>query len=401
VKETVFYDRLGVKPDATESEIKKAFYKLAQKWHPDKNPDKKTEAEEKFKEINEAYEVLSDKSKRETYDRYGKEGLNESGFHSGDPFDIFSSFFGGMGGGMGRGGGPRRTQDKKIALMVTLSDLYQGKKEKVEIPRNILCPKCKGTGSKREGAVTKCQACDGNGFKVEVTVHGNMRLQRQVGCNVCQTKGEVIPPGDQCDRCKAQKVIRDTKSLEIDIEKGMKWNEAISFYGESDEAPDTMAGDVIFVLKPKDEEDPELANYQRKGDDLYLEKSISFVDALTGTNFSIKNLRRKEMNITYVDPINPGDTLCLPRQGMPVHGKVKTKGDLFITFNVTFPSKLTEAQKNTIMKAFHKTSQPPKQGALSLQKLKPKQQQQQQQQKNERFNQEDDEHAPGVQCAQQ
>jgi len=406
VKETVFYDRLGVKPDATESEIKKAFYKLAQKWHPDKNPDKKTEAEEKFKEINEAYEVLSDKNKRETYDRYGKEGLSESGFHSGDPFDIFSQFFGGMGGmGRGGGGGPRRTQDKKIALLVTLSDLYQGKKEKVEIPRNILCPKCKGTGSKREGAVTKCHSCDGNGFKVEVSVHGNMRLQRQVGCNVCQTKGEVIPPGDQCDRCKSQKVIRDTKSLEIDIEKGMKWGEAISFYGESDEAPDTMAGDLIFVLKPKEEDEPELALFQRKGDDLYLEKTISFVDALTGTSFAIKNLRRKEMNITYPDPINPGDTLCLPKHGMPVHGKVKTKGDLFIQFNVTFPTKLTEAQKNTIMKAFHKTPQPPKAGARSLQKLKPKQQQQQQQQqhKNEnRFNQDDDdEHTPGVQCAQQ
>jgi len=94
VKETVFYDRLGVKPDASESEIKKAFYKLAQKWHPDKvDASQKAEAEEKFKEINEAYEVLSDKNKRETYDRYGKEGLSETGFHAGDPFDIFGSFF--------------------------------------------------------------------------------------------------------------------------------------------------------------------------------------------------------------------------------------------------------------------------------------------------------------------
>jgi len=344
-------------------------------------------------------------TKRETYDRYGKEGLSESGFHSGDPFDIFSQFFnmGGMGGMGGRGGGgPRRTQDKKIALNVTLSDLYKGKKEKVEIPRNVICPKCKGTGSKREGAVTRCQACDGNGVRVEVSVMGNMRVQRQVGCNACGTKGEVIPPGDQCDKCKAQKVIRENKTIEIDIEKGMKYGEALSFYGESDEAPEAMAGDLIFVLKPKEEEDPELAHYQRKGDDLYLEKTISFVDALTGTNFTIKNLRRKEVNITYPDPINPGDVLCLPRHGMPVHGKVKTKGDLFIQFNVTFPAKLTEAQKNTIMKAFHKTATAPKAGARTLQKLKPKQQQQQQQQKNEnRFNQDDDEHTPGVQCAQQ
>jgi len=128
VKETLFYDRLGVKPDASESEIKKSFYKLAQRWHPDKNPDNKEEAEEKFKEINEAYEVLSDKNKRETYDRYGKEGLSESGFHAGDPFDIFSSFFGG--GGRASRGGPQRTANIEHVLNVTLEELYQGKKKK-------------------------------------------------------------------------------------------------------------------------------------------------------------------------------------------------------------------------------------------------------------------------------
>jgi DnaJ family protein A protein 2 len=287
----------------------------------------------------------------------------------------------------------------KVALPVTLSDLYKGRKETTEIPRNILCTKCKGSGSKREGAITKCQACDGNGFRVEVSVHGNMRLQRQVGCNVCHTKGEVIPSGDHCEKCKGNKVIRETKPIEVDIEKGMKWGEAISFYGESDEAPECMAGDLIFVLKPKEDENPELNQYQRKGDDLYLEKTISFVDALTGTNFVIKNLRGKDMNVTYPDPINPGDVLCLPRQGMPVHGKVKTKGDLFITFIVSFPAKITDHQKNILMKAFHKTSQSPRPGAVTLQKMKPKQQQQK---FENRYNQDDDDqHTPGVQCAQQ
>jgi len=402
VKETLFYDRLGVKPDANESEIKKAFYKLAQKWHPDKNPDKKEEAEEKFKEINEAYEVLSDKSKRETYDRFGKEGLSQSGFHSGDPFDIFSSFFGGgMGGmgGMGGSRGPRRTQDRKMALPVSLSDLYKGKKDTIDITRNVLCPKCKGSGSKREGAITKCQSCEGNGFKVEITQHGNMRFQRQVGCNTCQGKGEVIPRGDECEKCKGQKTIRETKPIEIEIEKGMKWGEALSYYGESDEAPECMAGDLIFVLKPKEEEDKDLSGYQRKNDDLFLEKTISFVDALTGTNFTIKNLRGKEMHVNFTEPINPDDVLCLPRQGMPLHGKVKTKGDLFIQFKVNFPAKITDAQKNAMMKVFGKTHQTPPSGAVPLQKLKPKQQQQ----RYERQQDDDDEQqqGPGVQCAQQ
>jgi len=149
VKETLFSDRLGVKTDASESEIKKAFYKLAQKWHPDKNPDNKTEAEEKFKEINEAYEVLSDKSKRETYDRFGKEGLSESGFHAGNPFDIFGSFFGGGFGGGGRSRGPQRTRDIEHAINVTLEDLFKGIKKKMKISRNVLCDTCSGTGSKK------------------------------------------------------------------------------------------------------------------------------------------------------------------------------------------------------------------------------------------------------------
>jgi len=296
--------------------------------------------------------------------------------------------------------GPRKTQDRKMALPVTLSELYKGKKESVDITRNVLCPKCKGSGSKREGAITKCQGCDGNGFKVEISQHGNMRLQRQVGCNVCHGKGEVIPPGDHCEKCKGNKVIRETKSIDVEIEKGLKWNEALSYYGESDEAPDCMAGDLIFVLKPKEESDPDLASYQRKGDDLYLEKAISFVDALTGTQFMIKNLKGKEMNIHYPDPINPGDILCLPRQGMPVHGKVKTKGDLFVQFKVSFPAKITDQQKAVIMKTFHKTPQPTPSGAVPLQKMKPKQQQ-----KFERPQDNDDEQGgqggPGVQCAQQ
>jgi len=302
---------------------------------------------------------------------------------------------GGVMGGQARG--PRRTQDVKMALPVMLSELYKGKKDSVEISRNVICQKCKGSGSKKEGAVTKCQACGGNGFKVEVSVHGNMRLQRQVGCNVCHGKGEVIPAGDQCDKCKAQKVIRETKSIDVEIERGLKWGEALSFYGESDESPDCIAGDLIFVLKPKEEEDPELAHYQRKGDDLYLEKSISFVEALTGTSFTIKNLRGKIMTVQYPDPINPGDVLCLPRQGMPVHGKVKTKGDLFIQFNVTFPAKITEHQKTMLMKAFHKTPQSVPPGAITLEKMKPKQEQKYKQPHS------DDEEGdrPGVQCAQQ
>jgi chaperone protein DnaJ len=394
VKETDFYDRLGVKPDASESEIKKGFYKLAQKWHPDKNPDRKLEAEEKFKELNEAYEVLSDKSKREIYDRYGKEGLNESGFHAADPFDIFGSFF----GRSTHNSGPRKTKDLQHALNVTLADLYKGLKKKMKVSRNKLCTSCKGTGSKREGAVTKCKSCDGNGVKFEVQVHGNMRLQKQTTCHVCSGRGEVIPDADRCDTCSGQKVVRDTKVLEVEVERGMKWGDPISFYGESDEAPDCMAGDLIFILKPKQDDD---APYERKGNDLFLKQDISFVDALTGATFAIKKLAGEDLILSYPDPINPGEILCVPDHGMPIHRQYEKYGDLYIQFNVTFPPKITAEQKKAIQTAFKqdKMKLPAEAQKITLQKMKPKQQQQYQERERSGFEEGDGQ--SNVQCAQQ
>jgi DnaJ family protein A protein 2 len=400
VKETLFYDRLGVKPDASESEIKKAFYKLAQRWHPDKNPDNKEEAEEKFKEINEAYEVLSDKTKRETYDRFGKEGLTESGFHATDPFDLFSTFFGG-GGRASRSRGPQRTANIEHQLPVTLEELYQGKKKKMKVSRNVICDACSGTGSKKKGAVTKCSGCDGRGIRVEISVHGNMRLQRQTHCSECQGTGQAIPEADRCTKCNAQKVLRDAKIVEVDIEPGMKWGDAISFYGESDQAPDCMTGDLIFTLKPKPSPD-EKVHYERKGNDLYTKHQISFVDALTGATFTLPTLSGKELHLTYPDPISPGDVLCVPNQGMPVRGHVDTFGDLIIQFEVKFPDKLSEEQKRAIKDTFkaEASKHHPPAGAkkYKLQKMKVKQQEkfQQQQQRGD-----EDEGQTNVQCSQQ
>jgi len=399
VKETVFYERLGVKPDASESEIKKAFYKAAQKWHPDKNPERKEEAEEKFKEINEAYEVLSDKQKREIYDKYGKEGLSESGFHATDPFDIFSNFFGG--GGPRGHQGPRRTKDIHHPLYIGLADLYKGYTKKMRVSRNVVCDACKGSGSKREGAVTKCKGCDGSGMRVEVTVHGNMRLQRQTVCGQCGGKGEVIPDQDRCEKCNGSKVVREAKVITVEIQRGMKWNEAISFYGEADQEPDKIAGDLIFVLKPKEDEN---TPFERKGNDLYIKQDVSFIDALCGVNFVIKHLDDRETLLTYPDVVNPGDILCVPGQGMPIMGKPDSYGDLYVSFNITFPPKITEAQRKALLSVFQQTK--PKVGSdvekFTLKKMQPKQQQQRGHHGFVNGSDDDEQQGQqGVQCAQQ
>jgi len=233
-----------------------------------------------------------------------------------------------------------------------------------------------------------------------VTVHGNMRLQRQTTCSECQGTGVSVPLADQCPKCKAQKVVRDAKIISVEIEPGMKWGENISFYGESDQAPDCMTGDLIFILKPKPDD---RFHFERKGDDLYLKQDISFVDALTGTNFNVQTLAGTELPLTYPDPINPGDILCVPNQGMPIRGRVDTFGDLIIQFEVKFPDKVTEEQKKTIREAFKSEvskQHVPAGKKYKLQKMRPKQQEKYQQQQQQRGS-EEDEHQQGVQCAQQ
>jgi len=253
--------------------------------------------------------------------------------------------------------------------------------------------------SKKPGASTKCTGCEGRGIRVEITVHGNMRLQRQTTCSECKGSGTSIPLADQCPKCKGQKVVRDAKLITVEIEPGMRWGETISFYGESDQSPDSMTGDLIFILKPKHDE---RFTFERKGDDLSLKQEISFIEALTGTNFTVDTLAGTPLNLTYPDPINPGDILCVPEQGMPVRGKVDTFGDLIIQFEVKFPEKVTEEQKKAVNTAFKAEISQKKEAATGkkykLQKMKPKQQEKFQQ--NQRGD-EDDEQQPNVQCAQQ
>lgn len=300
----------------------------------------------------------------------------------------------------GHRSGPQKTKDIQHALNVSLADLYKGIKKKMKVNRNVICGQCKGSGSKREGAVAKCTGCDGSGIRIDIQVHGNMRLQRQTTCPICNGRGESIPESDKCEHCKGDKVVRESKVLEVEVERGMKWGEAISFYGESDQLPDHIAGDLIFVLKPKQDELTE--KFERKGHDIHYKQDISFVDALTGTTFAFKHLSGEDIILTYPDPINPGDVLCVPDQGMPVHGQVEKYGDLYVHFNVTFPAKITAEQKKAIISAFKQEKHKLPEGAkkIHLQKLKPKQQQ-----KFSKAYDEDDEeqggHPQGVQCAQQ
>lgn len=328
VRDTKYYDILGVAPTASEAELKSAYRKLALKYHPDKNP----EAGDKFKEISHAYEVLSNVDKRAAYDRFGEEGLNGDAGGGMSAEDLFAQFFGGgfFGGGQ-RQRGPRRGENMIYNLGLTLEDLYKGKTTRVALQRNVICGKCAGKGGKD---VRKCAGCDGSGIKVTVRQMGPMIQQMQAACGECGGEGEVIRAADRCGECKGKKVVKEKKTLEFRIEPGSVHGQKIKFAGEADQAPDTVPGDVIVVLNEK-----EHAFFKRQGADLHCRIKIDLVTALAGGAFSLRHLDGRILQGT-VQPgevIQPDEIRVVEGEGMPEKDRVYLRGNLLVHFDVVFP----------------------------------------------------------------
>ncbi|XP_060066217.1 dnaJ homolog subfamily A member 2-like [Ylistrum balloti] len=340
--ETTLYEVLGVSKTASDGEIKKSYYKLAKEFHPDKNP----QAEDKFKEISFAYEVLSNPEKRETYDRFGLQGLKEGGGAGGGPGfsdmfgDLFGGMFGGPFGGMGGMGGMggrrgrRKGEDTLHPLRVTLEDLYNGKTSKLQLSKTVICTKCNGSGGK-EGAMHRCRTCNGRGVKVTLRQLGpGMVQQMQSVCPDCHGEGEVINEKDKCKDCKGKKVVNQTKILEVNVDKGMRDNQKITFRWEGDQLPDMEPGDVIIVLKQQEHE-----LYTRDGDNLYCTYNLSLTEALCGFQFTLKHLDGRDLLVKSPpgDVIHPGAVKCIKGEGMPTYKSPFDKGELLVKFDITFP----------------------------------------------------------------
>ncbi|GGX98710.1 molecular chaperone DnaJ [Massilia dura] len=340
-----FYEILGLAKNASEEEIKKAYRKLAMKYHPDRNPDNK-EAEEKFKEVKEAYEMLTNPEKREAYDRYGHAGVDPNmgggGFGGaggfGDAFgDIFGDIFGGGGGRRG-GGGPQvyRGADLRYNLEITLEQAAHGFDTTIRVPAWDKCDSCHGSGAKPGTSPVTCSTCGG---------HGQVRMQQgffsiQQTCPKCHGTGKIIP--EPCPTCAGAGRIKRNKTLEVKIPAGIDNGMRIRSSGNGE--PGTNGGppgDLYVEIHIKAH-----AVFQREGDDLHCEMPISFAKAALGGEIEVPTLSGK-VSFTVPEGTQSGKTFRLKGKG--VKGvRSGYPGDLFCHVAVETPVKLTDKQKELL-----------------------------------------------------
>ncbi|KZT01553.1 DnaJ-domain-containing protein [Laetiporus sulphureus 93-53] len=341
--ETDLYELLGVHPEASEDEIKKAYRRKAREHHPDKNPDDPT-AGPKFQEMAAAYEILSSTETREVYDLYGMEGLSKGG--PGGPGgmstdDIFSDLFGGVRFDFGFGPGarkPRRTRgdDSIIQYDVTLEDLYNGKTVKMNMEKEVVCGVCKGSGARGSAKPKPCVKCEGKGW---IMVHSQLGPGRiatsQAMCPDCDGRGEKLREKDQCKKCKGKKTVKEKTRQEIYIERGMADRQKVILAGAGDEEPGVTPGDVIFVLKTRKHD-----SFERSGNDLLTTVHITLSEALLGfSRILVTHLDGRGVQVSSPSGkiIRPGTTIVLRGEGMPVYKNPDTRGNLYIMLEIDMP----------------------------------------------------------------
>ena len=329
------YKILGVKRDATSNEIKHKYRQLSKIYHPDKNKSK--DAEEKYKEINEAYEILHDNKKRRLYDRGGIDAVNraqQQGDEGGDPFDIFSHIFGG-GGSRRR---ENRSNDVKIKVRTTLKDLYTGREYEFTYTRSAMCPHCRGSGADSYEDIEKCSKCNGQGVTMETRQIGPGFIQQfQKQCPKCNGKGKIIKK--KCSECHGNKIVKTLEEMTLYIEKGMENGNEIKFDEFGEEEPDKDPGNLIFIVQELPDK-----YFKREKNNLRYEMEITLKDALLGFDKYIEHLDGHKVRVKKSGVSQDGDVITIKEEGMPIHNTGQY-GDLFVTLKIKFPNNLNEEQK--------------------------------------------------------
>lgn len=355
-----YYEVLGVEKTATDEELKKAYRKLAKKYHPDANPDNKEEAEAKFKELNEAYEVLSDKQKRSMYDQFGHNGPNGyandfSGFSGFDGFsggfngagvdfdlnDIFSSFFGGGGRRTNRNG-PVRGRDLKVHVEITFEEAAFGVSKEIVINRDEQCDTCKGTGSKPGTSAETCKVCGGRGTitTMQNTILGSFQSSRT--CDNCGGTGKVI--SSPCTECKGRGTVKKQRRIKVSIPAGIDNGQVISLNGEGE--PGLRGGgpgNLYITVSVKKH-----AIFTRKGDSIFCDIHVTFPQAALGAIIDVPTLNGTE-KFDLAEGTQTGSIFTLKGKGIKnVNGR--GIGDLYFTVIVDTPKRLNSEQRELIKK---------------------------------------------------
>ncbi len=350
-----YYETLGINKNASKDEIKKAFHKLAHKYHPDKNKGEDV----KFKEVNEAYQVLSDDQKRSRYDQFGSadgptmgggqggfgggfEGFDFSGFQNGQGFDmgdigdIFGDFFG---GGMGRGTrNVRRGRDIQTEINLTFSESIFGVTKTVKINKQASCDICKGTGGKIGTKMNICKTCNGQGQVREVkrSIFGQFSTTKN--CDECLGLGKI--PSEKCSSCRGAGVYKREKEIELNIPAGISNDEMLKMTSNGEDILGGQSGDLYIKVKVINN-----TIYKRDGLNLTIDLPIKLTDALLGMTHKLKTLEGNELEVKIPEGINHNELLRVRSKGVPSsHGR----GDIIIRIQIKMPSKLSRKEKEII-----------------------------------------------------
>ncbi len=375
-----YYEVLGVNKNATDDELKKAYRKLAKKYHPDANPDNKAEAEAKFKEVNEAYETLSDPQKRRMYDQFGPDGpqgfnggaggpfgggngyysYTSSGFDGfgdfGDLGDIFSSFFGGGFGGRStnrKQNGPRKGADLNLHIDITFEQAFLGVEKEIAITRNETCNICHGSGAKPGTSVTKCPTCNGTGQirQVQNTILGQMQTTRT--CTNCHGTGEVIK--EPCENCKGKGTVRKQPKIKVKIPAGIDDGQTVVLRGEGEPGEKGgPKGDLYITVRLKKH-----SIYSRKANNVYCDVPITITQATLGAELEIPMVDGSKEKYKIPEGTQTGTKFVIRGKGFKSVSS-NSVGDFVFTVNVQTPKKLSKEQRELLVQlAKTMNEQPP------------------------------------------
>lgn len=355
-----YYEVLGVGKQATDDEIKKAYRKIAIKYHPDRNPGNK-EAEEKFKEAAEAYSVLSDKQKRQQYDQFGFDGPNmgggfggfggAGGFSMDDIFSMFGDVFGGRGGfsgfgGFGGGGAQRaqyRGSDLRLKVRLSLQEVATGVTKKFKVKKDVVCQHCHGSGAQAGSSATTCPTCNGNGYTVKTVRSILGMMQTQSECPTCHGEGKVIK--NKCPHCTGTGIVKGEEVVEINIPAGVAEGMVVNVPGKGNAAPHNGVNGNIQVFIEEEPND----TFIRDNQDIIYNLLLDFPTAALGGEVEIPTIDGKKVRVKIEAGTQPGKTLRLRGKGLPaVQGYGNGQGDLVVNISVYVPKTLERHERQML-----------------------------------------------------